>query len=109
MARLAVNTLVTRVSYPSYYATICVNLAGCAIIGTLGGLLASGRVSMGPTLRLFVFVGILGGFTTFSAFGLDTFALARGGRYSEVFWNVTLNVVIGLLAVGGGFGVGLRL
>ena len=62
------------------YATMTVNLTGCLVIGALAGLIASQRLTMTPELRAFVFVGLLGGFTTFSSFGLDTFTLAQGGR-----------------------------
>src|SRR6185312_13263469 len=79
--RHAVNVTVARVLHrPSAYATLTVNLVGCAAIGLLAGLLASGRLTLGPSARAFVFVGILGGFTTFSSFGLDAFTLAHGGQ-----------------------------
>ena len=54
-------------------------LPGCGIIGLLAGQVTAGRLTIGPSLRLFVFVGLLGGFTTFSSFGLDTFTLVREG------------------------------
>jgi fluoride exporter len=107
MARHGVNVLVARRGGPSVpYATLTVNLLGCAVIGVLAGLLASDRMSMTPTARLFVFVGVLGGFTTFSSFGLDTFTLAREGRLATAFWNVAVQVVVGLAAVAGGYFVG---
>jgi CrcB protein len=61
-------------------ATMTVNLAGCLAIGVLAGLVASGRLTLAPATRAFVFVGVLGGFTTFSSFGLDSFTLAHGAR-----------------------------
>ena len=88
------------------YATAAVNLAGCVVIGVLAGLIASNRLQMSPTLRAFVFVGVLGGFTTFSSFGLDTFTLGREGSYSLAFWNVAAQVGLGLLAVAAGFRAG---
>ena len=107
MARHGVNMLVARRAGQSVpYATLTVNLVGCAVIGLLAGLLASNRISMTPTTRLFVFVGILGGFTTFSSFGLDTFTLAREGRLATALWNVAVQVVVGLVAVAGGYFVG---
>lgn len=78
LARHGINTLVVkRLGNAAPYATLIVNLIGCAIIGLLAGLLAGGRLNITPTARVFVFVGILGGFTTFSSFGLDTLTLAR--------------------------------
>jgi len=95
--------------HPSYISTLAINVIGCAIIGLLAGQLAIGRLSMSQSLRLFVFVGLLGGFTTFSSFGLDTFTLAREGRHYAAAFNVTTQVTVGLLAVAGGFALGHRL
>ena len=50
---------------------------------------------MGAGMRAFVFAGVLGGFTTFSSFGLDTFTLAQGGRAGAAAVNVTIQVVWG--------------
>lgn len=109
IARHAVNVIVAqRTGQPGPQATILVNLAGCAAIGLLAGLLVSDRLSMSPTARLFVFVGLLGGFTTFSSFGLDTFTLAREGRHAAALWNVGIQVVMGLAAVAGGYFAGLK-
>jgi CrcB protein len=110
LARHGVNNLVARrLGNVAPNATLIVNLVGCAVIGLLAGLLAVGRLHLTPTARVFVFVGILGGFTTFSSFGLDTFALARTGRLGAAFWNVAIQVVVGLLAVAGGYFADLRL
>jgi fluoride exporter len=110
IARHAVNTLVARRLGDSVpHATLVVNLAGCAAIGVLAGLLASGRVSMALPVRVFVFVGILGGFTTFSSFGLDTFTLARSGRLAAAALNVVVQLAGGLAAVAGGYFAGLTL
>ncbi len=74
MARHAVNIFFAHVLGRAVpYATAAVNLAGSATIGMLAALVATGRIHMSTELRTFVFVGILGGFTTFSSFMLDTF------------------------------------
>lgn len=83
-------------------ATVVVNLVGCCTIGALAGLIASGHLPMRLQWREFVFVGILGGFTTFSTFGLDTVTLLRGGDLREAFLNVTVQVVGGITGVYGG-------
>jgi len=88
------------------YATAAVNLVGSAIIGLLAAVIATGRVQMSPELRTFIFVGILGGFTTFSSFMLDTFTLGHGGEHALAFWNVALQTGFGLLAVWAGFRLG---
>ena len=59
-----------------------------------------------PRRHTFVFVGILGGFTTFSSFMLDTFTLGHGGEHAIAFWNVALQTALGLLAVWAGFRIG---
>jgi fluoride exporter len=104
LARHAVNVAVARIAgQASPWSTAGVNLIGCAVIGVLAGLLAGGRLEMTTTLRLFVFVGVLGGFTTFSSFGLDSFVLAREGRMAAAALNVLAQVVLGLAAVAGGY------
>ncbi len=71
------------------YATAAVNLLGSLAIGLLAGLIATGRVHMSTELRTFVFVGILGGFTTFSSYMLDTFTLGHAGEHALAFWNMS--------------------
>ena len=110
MARHGVNVAVARtLGQASYTSTLLVNISGCAMIGVLAGQLTVGRLTMSPTLRAFVFVGILGGFTTFSTFGLDTLTLVREGRPGTAALNAVGQVVVGLLAVAGGYAVGQRL
>jgi CrcB protein len=107
LARHGVNLLFAHVLERAVpYATAAVNLAGSAIIGLLAALIATGRIQMSTELRTFVFVGILGGFTTFSSFMLDTFTLGHGGEHALAFWNVTLQTGFGLLAVWAGFRLG---
>jgi fluoride exporter len=88
------------------YATAAVNVSGSFAIGLLAAAVATGRLHMSPELRTFVFVGILGGFTTFSSFMLDTFTLGHGGDHGLAFWNVALQTGAGLVAVWVGFRVG---
>ena len=91
------------------YATATVNLVGSAVIGLLAALVATGRVHMSGEMRTFVFVGILGGFTTFSSFMLDTFTLGHGGDHALAFSNVALQTGCGLAAVWAGYRIGLSL
>jgi fluoride exporter len=110
MARHGVNLLFAHVlERATPYATASVNLVGSAVIGLLAALIANGRLHMSTTTRTFVFVGILGGFTTFSSFMLDTFTLGHGGDHSLAFWNVALQTAFGLVAVWGGYRLGLAL
>ena len=85
--------------------TVLVNLVGCFIIGLLAGLIASDRLALRAHWREFVFVGLLGGFTTFSAFGMDTLALSRTAP-AQAFLNVAVQVVGGLAAVWVGYQLG---
>jgi CrcB protein len=87
--------------------TAAVNLVGCLVIGLLAGLIASNRLTLGLYWREFIFVGVLGGFTTFSTFGLDTLTLAQSHSTTNAVLNVALQVVGGLLAVWAGYAIGL--
>src|SRR5438477_561452 len=80
-------------------ATGIVNLIGCSAVGLLAGFIISGRLTMSAPVRTFVFVGVLGVFTTFSSFGLDTITLLRGGRTGLAAANVLVQVGLGLVAV----------
>jgi CrcB protein len=68
------------------------------MIGLLSQL-AEGRGAFTPEARAFLFIGILGGFTTFSSFGNDTLNLMRGGAAFNALVNVGANVVLGLMSV----------
>jgi fluoride exporter len=85
------------------YATAAVNLIGALAIGVLAGAIATGQVAMSPLLRTFVFVGLLGGFTTFSSFMLDTFTLAHGGDLPLASSNFVLQNVAGAALTWGGY------
>jgi CrcB protein len=80
------------------YGTLAVNLLGCFLIGFLAQL-AEARGAFHSETRLFVFIGILGGFTTFSSFGNETVNLLREGGTLNALANVGANVIVGLLLV----------
>jgi CrcB protein len=80
------------------YGTLAVNVLGCLLIGLLGGL-AEYRQVLTPGQRLFLMVGILGGFTTFSTFGYETWTLAQDSEYLKAIANTLLQVVLGFAAV----------
>jgi len=104
MARHGVNVAIHRwIGTPVPWATAVVNILGCATIGVLAGLVSAGTLRWGMGTRVFVFVGILGGFTTFSTFGLDTLTLVRDGEIPLAFRNVAAHVVLGLGAVFAGY------
>ena len=89
-------------------ATLLINVAGCAAIGFLMGLFAAPG-GLGPDLRLALTVGVLGGFTTFSTFGWETFALVRNGQIAAAVLYAGLTNLLGLLAVWPAYLGGLRL
>jgi fluoride exporter len=82
--------------------TLAVNLLGCFAIGLLFQLMQE-RYDFSETARAAVFVGLLGGFTTFSSYGLQTFALLREGRPGLAAANVVASNLLGVLLVWAGF------
>lgn len=91
----------THSSFP--YGTMIVNFVGCFAAGFLFHFLEQRAIS--PDLRLAVFTGFLGGFTTFSAYALQTFVLTTGGMLSLAAVNVIASNVVGLAMVWLGAGV----
>jgi CrcB protein len=83
------------------YATALVNLTGCFAIGLIMTLSLQ-RITMTPLTRLFVFVGILGGYTTFSAFGWETYEMFADGYRLNALRDAVLQVGGGLAAVWAG-------
>jgi fluoride exporter len=84
------------------FGTLGVNIAGCLLIGVLGGL-AENREVFRPATRLFLMLGVLGGFTTFSTFGYETLALLRDQEWLPAVGNIALQVFGGLAAVWAGY------
>ena len=86
------------------YGTLSVNALGCLLIGLLGGW-ADNAGLLGPSTRLFLLVGVLGGFTTFSAFGYETMALLRDKAMLSALLYVGLHLLLGFGAVALGYGL----
>jgi len=106
MARHMVNEAVVVMGLRATpWSTAIVNLAGCFVIGMLAGLVAHERLTLSATSRAFLFVGVLGGFTTFSSFGLDTLTLVSNGERGLAIANVLAQVGLGLVGVFAGFAV----
>lgn len=82
--------------------TFVVNAIGCFVIGVLAGFSVKEDFFSAET-RIFLFTGIMGGFTTFSAFGLETFYLLRRGEFLTAGSNIVLSVIVGLIALWIGF------
>lgn len=88
--------------------TAVINVTGCFVIGLLTGLIASNRLVLQFYWREFVFVGMLGGYTTFSTFGLDTHVLVQTHSSQAALAYVAANMIGGLAAVWLGYAIGLR-
>jgi len=105
VARYAISGVAVRwlgASFP--YGTLFVNVTGSFTIGLLAALVAAdGRPSLSADARAFLLVGVLGGFTTFSSFSLETLNLARSGALVPAMLNVAGSVVLCLAAVSFGF------
>jgi len=86
------------------YSTFAVNVIGCFVAGVLAGLVEKYDFFTADT-GLFLFTGLLGGFTTFSAFGLDAIYLVRHGELMTAASYAALSVILGIVAVW----LGLRL
>ncbi len=82
--------------------TLIVNISGCFVIGLLGGI-SETREVFSPEIRALVFIGFLGGFTTFSTFGYEIFFFIRNGQTGMAIANLALQITLGLSGVWAGF------
>lgn len=85
------------------YGTMVVNLSGCLVIGILWGMFE--KFEFSSNLRLFLFIGILGSYTTFSSFGLETFNLLRDGEIKFSLINMLASNIFGVILVFAGYGL----
>lgn len=99
VARYGLSGLIHRHLNGAFpYGTLAVNVLGCMLIGGMLHLVED-RSMLGPNARLFVGIGLLGGFTTFSTFGYETMLLLRDREPWLALLNVAGNVVLGLGSV----------
>ena len=100
--RFTIGSWVQKLGNPTFpLGTLVVNLTGCLLIGFLTTAF-NGRLLIREEYRVALIVGVLGGFTTFSAFGIETFALLTEGRTASAAANVLLSVGAGLAGVWAG-------
>jgi fluoride exporter len=98
VARYVLAGLVHRFASPYFpYGTFVVNIVGCLVFGALFAA-SEERFVIGPPLRAFLLIGVLGGFTTFSSFTFETFQLLRDGLLVLGAANAVGQVVVGLAA-----------
>ena len=110
VARFGIGELMLSVSRTFPWGTIAINIVGSFVIGFFGTLtLAAGKYPLSENTRLFVMVGLCGGFTTFSAFSLQTLDLLRTGAFVRAAANVLASVVFCVCAVALGHCLASRL
>lgn len=100
MGRYLLSLALRGVSGGFPWGTCAANLAGCLLIGVLGGLLARSEPS---ALQLLLMVGFCGGFTTFSTFSRESVALLQSGQLSALAGYVVLSVVGGMALTAAGY------
>lgn len=102
LARYALTGLTHKI-YPGAFpmGTLMVNLMGSLVIGFLWGISESRNIS--PNYRSFVFMGLLGGFTTFSTYALETINLLRDNEMRQAITNIAATNLLGLILVFAGF------
>ncbi len=110
LARWLISVWALPISRELPWGTIVINVLGSFVIGFFGALtLAQGRYPASETMRLFVMVGLCGGFTTFSSFSLQTLDLLRAGAVFRAAANVALSVVLCVAAASAGHALAARL
>lgn len=103
LLRFAITRAVPTPGSGFPYATVLINVIGSFVIGFFGTLtLQSGKYAVSDNVRLFVMIGVCGGFTTFSSFSLQTFTLMQSGAWGRALANVLLSVALCLGAVAAG-------
>jgi fluoride exporter len=111
LARYLISLAALPISQNLPLGTIGINILGSFVIGFFGTLtLSHGRYPVSEDVRLFVMVGLCGGFTTFSSFSLQTLDLLRSGAIARVAVNIVASVVlcVGAVAVGHLIGAALN-
>jgi fluoride exporter len=111
LARYVVSVLALPISRELPWGTIAINISGSFVIGFIGTLtLAHGRFPVSENARLFVMAGLCGGYTTFSAFSLQTLDLLRAGALGRAAVNVVASVIlcVGAVTAGHLFGASIN-
>ncbi len=110
LMRYALSLLIAPISRDLPWGTILINVTGSFLIGLFGTLtLAHGRYPVSENLRLFVMIGMCGGYTTFSSFSLQTLDLMRGGAMVRAGVNVAVSVVLCVAAVAAGHAIAAQI
>lgn len=106
VGRVMMTNLVTRWMGEEFpFGTMVVNVTGALLMGLLAGysITEPGKLIFSPATRTFLMIGVLGGYTTFSSFSLQTFLLLEQGNLSGAFLNVLLSVLLCVAGIWIGF------
>lgn len=105
--RYAMSAWISEAAHSTFpWGTLVVNVIGSFVIGLFTGLTGpDGPLLVSPVARAFVTIGILGGFTTFSSFSLQTMLLVQDGQWFSAVGNILSSVVFCLVAAGAGIAV----
>ncbi|MEI6321848.1 MAG: fluoride efflux transporter CrcB [bacterium] len=106
IGRVMMSNIVSRwIGEDFPFGTIVVNVTGALLMGLLAGYSVTdpGKLIFSPPARTFLMIGVLGGYTTFSSFSLQTFLLLEQGNIIGAFLNVLLSVLLCVAAVWVGF------
>lgn len=103
LGRYCLSGLVARRYGETFpWGTLVVNATGCFLTGAIY-YLSEERFLISPIFRSMILIGLLGGFTTFSSYGLQTFTLLREGEFGLALLNITLSNLLGLLLIWAGY------
>lgn len=103
LGRYCLSGLVARRYGETFpWGTLVVNATGCFLTGAIY-CLSEERFLISPIFRSMILIGLLGGFTTFSSYGLQTFTLLREGEFGLALLNITLSNLLGLLLIWAGY------
>lgn len=108
VTRYLTSVYITRMMGSGFpWGTMTANIVGCLLIGLISGMIIDREFSW--PFREFFIVGVLGGFTTFSSFGLETWNLLKSGATTSAVAYVGLSLLLGLIAVAAGYSISRQL